>query len=136
MKRKLFVRWYHVAPAILAIVLIGAWIAWGSLEKRRQAEEDARVAAEAAAALEPEPDPILPAPDPETAAAIEPCLDLARECRHKLRVAQSDPHALEKLARLEKRLSQALRPVRLFSVVAQKEIQASRTGPIATTPRG
>lgn len=59
-------------------------------------------------------------------AALEPCLKLAEECQRLAGAASADPQRLDRLATLERRLSRALRPVRLFSLVAQGEIVAAQ----------
>jgi hypothetical protein len=55
-------------------------------------------------------------------AALDPCLDLARRCRSLALQASRDPRALQDLGAAEKELVAALRPVKLFALVAQKEI--------------
>ncbi len=59
-------------------------------------------------------------------AALEPCLELAGECRRLAGAAAPDRRRLERLAAHERRLSRALAPVRLFSLVAQGEIVAAQ----------
>ncbi len=56
MSRPLVVRWYHVAPAVLAVVLMGAWAAWRALESRESAPAESTEFA----GPEPEREPLLP----------------------------------------------------------------------------
>jgi len=68
----------------------------------------------------------------EMIAALDPCLDLARRSAALAGRAERDRGALEELGRREKEFAAALRPVRLFSLVAQDEIvQAQEQGRLA-----
>lgn len=58
MSAKLVVRWYHVAPAVLALVLLGAWGAWRALDSR--SAEDGEPQAHALPDTAPELEPVLP----------------------------------------------------------------------------
>jgi len=61
------IRWYHVAPAVLAVVLMAAWAAWRALESRGSAP----VESTEFAAPEPELEPILPPGVSEASEAID-----------------------------------------------------------------
>ncbi|MBW2282532.1 MAG: DUF115 domain-containing protein [Deltaproteobacteria bacterium] len=62
----------------------------------------------------------------EVSAAVERSTEIARLCCHAASRAASEPEQLEALERLERRLSQALRPARLCSLVAHDEIVAAQ----------
>lgn len=53
MSRKLVVRWYHVAPAVLALVLLGSWAAWRASESRHADPKETAAGFEPEAELEP-----------------------------------------------------------------------------------
>ena len=60
-------------------------------------------------------------------ADLEPCLAAARECRELSAGAARSTHRLDRLAAAEVRLKQSLKPLRLLSVYAQKEISEARS---------
>jgi hypothetical protein len=58
--------------------------------------------------------------------ALDPCAELARRCKELARKAERDPARVDKLGEVEAKLSEALKPVRLFKLVAYDEVLAAK----------